>query len=390
MSLPAEVLSVGGTRRPLRPPRPPRAVMLAVLVLVAGVAGWQLLPAEPHAKPAATPISKPVAAQTPASSVASTVADHLVLAERTGAKLAMGGDSLVDVGLDDGFVRWTSLPGTTLESVHVRSGDVVLVWSPGDRLPTAVYVPADRSRVVELGAARALVPAADDGHVWLAEKANAVGALWRVDLTGRVVRKVSLGDRRRGVRETPYGMITESFENFSSSLERWDLDARQVVQIYWTAANFLVVAADAEHTAFTLPNCDLPACPMKVAVDKTGEILDVGVPTGWATGAASFSPDSSRLAVVGRRIPRAGEDEPYLLVADLATGAVRQVGGLEPGTPRAALLTWSPDSRWFFAASERPAVNLLGYRLGDKRVRYASDPMLRQMQPADIRSMSAY
>jgi hypothetical protein len=185
-------------------------------------------------------------------------------------------------------------------------------------------------------------------------------------------------------------MLTVSNAYFSSALELWDVRAKKVSHVFWVAGNFVVAAADAEHAAFTVPSCARPACPVKVALLKTREVISVAMPTGWATGASSFSPDGAKLAVVGRRVSRSAPDEPYLLIADLRTGAVRQADGLAPGTPRPSLLSWSPDGRWFFVASDAPGVSLLGYRVGDRRVRYAADALLRQMQPADVRSLSAY
>jgi len=146
----AEVLSVGGRRRPAKPPR--RLLAAAALLVVTGLGGWQLLRGDPAGKPApAAPAASSVASSsvatpsvgTPSASFIpqpqrSAESDHLVMAERTGAKLVLGGDTLLDVGLDDGYVRWTTLPGTTLETVHVRTGDVMLVTAPGDRIPAPI------------------------------------------------------------------------------------------------------------------------------------------------------------------------------------------------------------------------------------------------------------
>jgi hypothetical protein len=268
---------------------------------------------------------------------------------------------------------------------------VLLISTPGGPVPTVVFVPADRRRVVHLGTARAIVPAADDAHVWLANPSTGTGIIRKVDLSGRVVRRADLGDRRIAVRETAYGMVTVSIAYFSSSLELWDIDTQRVAHVYWVATDFVIAAADAEHTAFTLPSCARPACPVKIAGIRSGEVADIAMPAGWATSAASFSPDGSRLGVLGRRVSRDKPDEPLLVVADLRTGAVKQADGVEAATPRSSLLAWSPDSRWFFAAAARSPANLLGYRVGDRRVRYVADPRLaHRLEPADIGAVAAY
>ncbi|MDQ1710341.1 MAG: hypothetical protein QOG49_1726, partial [Frankiaceae bacterium] len=54
-------------------------------------------------------------------------------------------------------------------------------------------------------------------------------------------------------------------------------------------------------------------------------------------------------------------------------------------------LTWSADSRWFFAAAGPAIAPLLGYRLGDRSVRYAPFPRLaRGVDPKELISLTAH
>jgi hypothetical protein len=200
---------------------------------------------------------------------------------------------------------------------------------------------------------------------------------------------MNLAARQHAVRETRHGMLTTSDGTTSSSLELRDSATQSVARELWVGS-FALAAADGEYAAFTPKSCARPACPVKVVVIRTGDLFDVPMSDGWASAAMSFSPDGSKLAVLGRRVSDGAADEPQLLVADLATRAVQPVDGVEPGLRGPSLLAWSPDSHWFFVASDAPGVNVLGYRVGDRRVRYAADPLLRQMQPAGVRSLSAY
>ena len=396
-----DILSAGDERRP----PPPRGLLItAVLVLLAGVGGWQLLrgqepkppvnalPGRPTSSPSSpsSPKLSTSAASTPTPSP-SVVDNRLTLGQSTGTRLVFGGRSLVDIGLDDGTVRTAELPGEVLQTLHVRGGDVLLVIPKPDAIPVALFIPADRGSQVRLGAARALIPAADDRFVWLAEAAAATGPLRRVDLTGRVTQTEDLGQWRAAIRETAYGMVTRAIREFSSTLELWDFDTARTTRSYWRAVSFVVVASDREHTAFSLPWCTRPECPLKIAVIRTGEILDVKTPPGWGTGAAAFSPDGSRLAVFGRLNTRnQPEEQQVLLIRNMTSGASEVATGVGPDSPRESLLAWSRDSAFVFAAAGDTA-RFLGFRVGDDAVRYVGDPRLYQsIQTADVTTLTAY
>lgn len=388
----ADVLSAGD---PGRPPLPRGLLVAAALVLLVGVGGWQLLNRPDDKKPStaatALPGRPPSATPQPSEPSPSVLDNRLTLGQPTGTRLVFGGRSLVDIGLDDGTVRTAELPGEVLQTLHVRGGEVLLVSTTPDAIPAALFIPADRSTQVRIGAARSLIPAADDGHVWLAQAAQATGRLSKVDLTGRVRQTEDLGTWRVAIRETSYGMLTRAIREFSSTLELWDLAAQRTTRSYWRAASFVVVAADSEHAAFSLPWCTRPECPLKIAVIGTGEILDVSTPPGWGTGAAAFSPDGRRLAVFGRLTTRnQPEVQQVLLIRDMGTGASEVATGVGPDTPRESLLAWSRDSAFVFASAGDTA-RFLGYRVGDDAVRYVGDPRLYEsVRTTEVTTLTAY
>jgi hypothetical protein len=406
-----DIIAVGEDRPPLR--LSPRNKQIALLVAGAllSYAGWRLIgaDADPSPRPTAAPptsspaVASPRATTAPVPSApASTVAppqratllplppeDVLPMGAPTGARLVLGGSVLVDLAVDTGNVTDTHYPGRIRQTLHVRDGDVVLVATAGQRAAAAWYVPSHRMVSLPIGQATAVVPAVDDAHVWLVDPA-APGLVHKVDLRGSVERTADLGPWRVAIRETAYGMVTTSSVKFSSSLELWDLTAGRVARTDWVAQNFIVADADAEHTALTLPFCDLPMCPVKVVSTRSGEVIDAAMPLGWATSKAAFSPDGTKLAVIGRQVSRNAPDEPAVVVTDLASGGFRRASGVEPGQFRAGL-AWSGDSRWLFALADLPATPLLGYRLGDRRVRYVPFPRrARDLDPADLTSLSAY
>jgi hypothetical protein len=394
-----DILSAGDEQRrsPLTIRRRKQIALFLVGTLVA-YAGWRRLAGVDEASPNSKSLPQAAAAASSGSPSASLLAeratppppdDVLPMGEPTGARLVLGGIRLVDLNVDTGDVTDTIYRGRVRQTLHVRGGDVVLMARTGKRAAAAASLPARRDSSIALGQATALVPAADDAHVWLADPA-APAVVRKIDLKGRVEATVNLGAWRVAIRETAYGMVTTSSVRFSSSLELWDITSGRVVRTDWVAENFVVAAADAEHTAFTLPFCDLPMCPVKVAVTRTGEVFDAVMPLGWATSKAAFSPDGKTLAVIGRQVTRNAEDEPALLVTDLASGRSRRASGVEPGQYRAGL-AWSPDSRWVFAVADVSTTPLLGYRLGDRRVRYIPLPRrARDLDPAAVTSVSAY
>lgn len=387
-----DILSAGD---PGRPPLPRGLIVAAAFVLLAGVGGWQRLDRPDDKRPptatTALPGRPPSATSQPSAPSPSVLDNRLTLGQPTGTRLVFGGRSLVDIGLDDGTVRTAELPGDVLQTLHVRGGDVLLVATLPEEIPAALFVPADRSRQVRIGAARSLIPAADDRYVWLTQAAEATGPLSKVDLTGRVLQSEDLGTWRAAIRETPYGMLTRAIREFSSTLELWDIAAAKTTRSYWRAVSFVVVASNSEHAAFSLPWCTRPECPLKIAVIGTGEILDVSTPPGWGTGAAAFSPDGRRLAVFGRLNARnQPEEQQILLIRDMGTGTSEVATGVGPDTPRESLLAWSRDSAFVFASAGDTA-RFLGYRVGDDAVRYVGDPRLYEsVRTTDVTTLTAY
>lgn len=405
MSAPDGDVLFRGSDTPARRPSP--YLLLAVVFLAGALLAWRLAgTADPAARVAPNPptASASTARPSPSAPAASRSVpatlrlplppeDVLPMGETTSARLVLAGRTLVDIALDSGDVTTTAPAGRILQAVRVRAGDFLLVADPSTSTRSAVFAGNGRAELVPLGPARALVPAADDRHVWLEvpSPAGSPKVLTKVDQAGRFVSTASLGSWRAAVRETPHGMVTISNSYFSQSLELWDIDRRRVATTYWVAASLLVVAADANHTAFVLPYCTLRLCPMKLADLGRGDVLDLTMPEHWETNAAAFSPDGSRLAVLGRQLFRGVDSGPDLVVVDLRSRAARTVAGVEALTSRSSLLTWSPDSRWFFAAAGPDAAPLLGYRVGDRRVRYVPLPRGAQgVDPADLTSLTAY
>lgn len=397
----SDIISVGDDRRqPLRLTRRTKQILSLLIVgTLFAYAGWRVFPGRgrtsrlaprPSAEARIPSIqSSPSLPGQNATGLPLPPDDVLPLGEPTGARLVLGGSQLVDITLDSGDVSGTPVVGRVRQTLHVRGGDVMLVAVRGTRIGTATYISTDRTKSVVLGTAINLVPAVDDTHVWLANPPES-GVVRKVGLDGDVETKADLSPFRVAIRETKYGMVTTSSRPYSSSLELWDLTTGRLARTDWIARNFIIADADAEHTAFTLPNCDLPMCPVKIAITRSGEVINAVMPPGWTTSKAAFSPDGSKLAVIGSQVTRNAPDQPGLVIVDLASGAFRSASGVEPDEYRAGL-AWSADGRWLFALAKQPTDPVLGYRLGDRRVRYVPFPRGAQfVDPADPASLSAY
>lgn len=373
-----DVISAGGDDRPPMQVNPKiRLIAIAVaIVALVGYAATRVIGAREDpavAVPAAT--TSPSPSPTPVAASSSFTSTGQPLGMSTSTRLLLAGEQTVSATVDAGTALRADIPpGRVERALAVRGGHALLIRAPaGDA--TAVFLPDDGSPAHTIGAANALFAAADDDSVWFAFERSAVGEIRRYDVVQRaVVDKADLGRDRRAIRETPLGLLTVSTKYYSSLLELYDLRTRQVRETYFAAASFVVHAANETHAVYTLPQCALPACPVKVMDLETAQELNLQVPDGWATDAVAFAPDGRHLAIIGRAAGKSAVSTPALLVAHADDGRVRRVEGVDAGEGAFSLLGWSPDSRWLFAARRGPFDALLAHRRGEANVRYVARP----------------
>jgi hypothetical protein len=307
------------------------AAVAGVLALVAA-GGWQASRARPtpYATPAPTltpPVPPPVGFDAPP------------LSGRTGLRLLVGGDRLLEYAVDGGrTTAVTGMPGPTSALLAVDGGTVV-TGTGVQCAACAVYtVPPGAHAVRPLGRYDGAVPAAERGLIWAYRRGgapDATGTVRLLDLAGRPRGpEYRLPATRVPVRGTVAGLLLHRVDVGQREETLWDPATGRLTQL---AAQ--PIAASATELAFPPLGACADSCPLGRQDLRTGAYREVRVP--GQPVAAAFDPSGQVLAVAAALLDR--DTNPLTTVYLIRAGEMTAVASSTVHSNRVAL-TWS-DSR---------------------------------------------
>lgn len=262
--------------------------MVGVLVLFA-LGWWQAGQARPSPRPGPTPRSTP---STPVPRPA-TGFDAPPVAGRTGLRLLIGADRLVEYDADSGQTRPVGgVPGPASGLFAVDGGTVVTGAGPGC-LACMLYVVPDRSRTARpLGRYDGAVPAAEAGRVWAyrAGTATTSGTVRLLDLAGHPRSPAyRLPVTRIPVRGTVAGLLLHRVDVGYSEVSLWDPPTGRLSPL-----DTGVLAVSATQVVFGQADC-AGHCTLGWRDLRTGRYQQAAVP--GSPVAAAFDPSGQVLAV---------------------------------------------------------------------------------------------